>query len=45
MIFTLIALASSAVGFSFLCKFLTQMVTWVVICSDEGRDDLSAVRH
>jgi hypothetical protein len=40
MIFTLTALAAAAVGFSLLCKFLTQMVTWILVCWDEEGEDL-----
>jgi len=45
MIFTLTALAASAVGFSLLCNFLTQMVTWLLICEDDESEDLFALRH
>ena len=45
MIFTLTALAALAVGFSMLCKFLAQMVTWILVCFDDKGEDLFVVRH
>lgn len=37
-----IAIAASAVGFVYLCKFLARMVTWVLSMSDNESKDLPA---
>jgi hypothetical protein len=42
MILTMTALAASTAGFILLCNFLSQMVTWILTCSEKDNPDLIA---